>query len=61
MTPKCSMREKACWEGTLHQTASFEPLCVQLSLFVWPVQVRKKKDRKEGRSHTKCIFHVCVP
>jgi len=34
----------AGWEGTsLRQTASFEPLCVKLSLSVWPVQVRKKK------------------
>jgi len=36
--------ENTCWEGTsLRQTASFEPLYVKLSLFVWPVQVRKKK------------------
>jgi len=32
----------------LRQTASFEPLCVKLSLSVWPVQVRKKR-RQEGR------------
>jgi len=36
--------EKNSWEGTsLRQTASFEPLCVTLSLSVWPLQVRKKK------------------
>jgi len=39
------MREKTL---ALRQTASFEPLCVTLSLSVWPVQVRKKK-RQEGR------------
>jgi len=57
------MRENTCWEGTsLRQTASFESLCVKLSLFVLPVQVRKKKKagRQEGRSRKKCIFHVYV-
>ena len=57
------IEKNTCWEGTsLRQTASFEPLCVKLSLSVWSVQVRKKKGRKEGRkkSHKKCIFHVCV-
>ena len=60
------IEKNTCWEGTsLRQTASFEPLCVKLSLSVWPVQVRKKnreEGRKEGRkkSHKKCIFHVCV-
>jgi len=40
-----------CWVGTfLRQTASFEPLCVKLSLAVWPVQVRKKKaGRKKSQ------------
>jgi len=54
--PKNVKWEKnTCWEGTsLRQTASFKPLRV------WSVQVRKKKGRKEGRSHKKCIFHVCV-
>jgi len=34
---------------------------VKLSLSVWPVHVRKKRKRQEGRkSHKKCIFHVCV-
>jgi len=42
------------WEGTsLRQTASFEPLCVKLSLSVWPVQVRKKNKRQEGRKEEK--------
>jgi len=51
--------KNTCWEGTsLCQTASFEPLCVKLSLSVWPVQMRKKKGTK--KSHKKCIFHVCV-
>jgi len=41
--------KNTCWEGTyLRHTASFEPLCVKLSLAVWPVRVRKKK-RQEGR------------
>jgi len=45
--------KNTCWEGTfLRQTASFEPLCVNLSLSVWPVQVRKKKWR-EGRKEEK--------
>ena len=44
------IEKNICWKGTfLRQTASFEPLCVKLSLSVWPVQVRKKKGRKEGR------------
>jgi len=38
---------------------------VKLSLSVWPVQVQEKKavskaGRQEGKSHKKCIFHVCV-
>jgi len=43
------LEKNTCWEGTsLRQTASFVPLCVKLSLFGWPVQVRKKiKGRKE--------------
>jgi len=42
--------KSTCWEGTsLCQTASFEQLCVKLSLSVWPVQVRKKKVSKAGR------------
>jgi len=41
--------QSTCWEGTsLRQTASFEQLCVKLSLSVWPVPVRKKKW-KEGK------------
>ena len=50
------IEKNTCWEGTsLRQTASFEPLCVKLSLSVWPVQVRKKKmgGRKEGRKEEK--------
>ena len=59
------IEKNTCMEGTSScQTASFEPLCVKLSLSVWSVQVRKKKRKgsKEGRkkSHKKCIFHVCV-
>ena len=47
------IEKNTCWEGTsLRQTASFEPLCVKLSLSVWPVQVRKKK-REEGRKEEK--------
>ena len=45
--------KNTCWEGTsLRQTASFEPMCVKLSLSVWPVQVRKKKKggKKEAKS-----------
>jgi len=37
-------------------SASFEPLCVKLSLTVWPVQVRKKKwqeGRQEGSKEEK--------
>jgi len=46
--------KNTCGEGTsLRQTASFEPLCVKLSLSVWPVQVRKKKGRKQGREEEK--------
>jgi len=42
------------WEGTsVRQTASFEPLCVKLSLSVWPVQVGKEKGRKKSQE-------VCV-
>jgi len=58
--------KKTCWEGTsLRQTASFEPLCVKLSLSVW-IETKEKKEKEkkavkqEGRSHKKCIFHVCV-
>ena len=41
------IKKNTCWEGTSsRQTASFEPLCVKLSLSVWPVQVRKKKKRQ---------------
>jgi len=48
------MRESTCWEGiSLRQTASFEPLCVKLSLSVWIVQVRKKKGRKAARKEEK--------
>jgi len=43
------------WEVTSsRQTASFEPLCVKLSICVWPV-VRKKK-RKEGRKVPRSIY-----
>jgi len=52
-----------CWEGTsLCQSASFEPLCVKLSLSVWPVQVRKKKrqeGRKEEKSQEVYISRMC--
>jgi len=52
------LEKNTCWEGTsLRQTASFEPLCVKLSLSVWSVQVRQAGRKK---SHKKCIFHVCV-
>ena len=47
------IERKTCWEGTsLRQTASFEPLCVKLSLSVLSVQVRKKK-REDGRKEEK--------
>jgi len=50
--------------ASLRQTKSFEQLCEDMILKVWPVQVRKKKTWKVGkdrkRSHKKCIFHVCV-
>jgi len=42
--------KNTCWEGTfLRQTASFEPLCVNLSVSVWPVQVRKETKRQEQK------------
>jgi len=53
----------------MRQTASFEPLCVKLSLSVWPVQLRKKKGMKatkpSGQIPTalgKCVRHtdICV-
>jgi len=56
------LEKNVCWEGTpLCQTASFEPLCVKLSLSVWPAQVRKKQKKavrrkegsKEGRKEEK--------
>jgi len=54
------MRERHLLGGhfSLRQTASFEPLCVKLSLSVWPVQVRKKKKagRKEGRKVTRSVY-----
>jgi len=52
--------KNTCWEGTsLRQTASFEPLCVKLSLFVWPVQVQEKKGRKEEESQEVYISRMC--
>jgi len=44
----------------LRQTASFEPLCVKLSIHLTYAGVEEKKaGRKEGRkSHKKCIFQV---
>jgi len=37
--------KNTCWAGTsLRQTASFLALCVKLSLSVWPVQVRIKRQ-----------------
>jgi len=56
--------KNTCWEGySLRQTASFEPLCVKLSLSVWPVHVRKKKGSKAGRQEEKSqevyIWHMC--
>jgi len=54
MTPKRQMREKhLLGETFLRQTASFEPLCVKLSLSVWPVQVHKKKGSKALRQEEK--------
>jgi len=38
--------------------ASFEPLCVKLSLSVWPVLVRKKK-RQEENSQAVYISGIC--
>jgi len=49
--PKLQIREGRALP--LRQTGSFEPLCVKLSLSVWPVQVRKKKGRKAGRKEEK--------
>jgi len=56
------LEKNNCWEGTsLRQTASFEPLCVKLSLSVWPVQVRKKKKagRQEEKSQEMYISRMC--
>jgi len=54
--------KNTCWEGTsLRQTASFEPLCVKLSLSVWPVQVQvKKAGSKEGRKVTRSVHFTYV-
>jgi len=63
MTPKRQMREKHLLEGHfLMQTATFEPLCVKLSLSVWTVQVRKKKKavRKEGRKVIRSVYFTYV-
>jgi len=54
------LEKNICWEGTsLRQTASIEPLCVKLSLSVWPVQVRKKNKkavRKAGRKKSQEVY-----
>jgi len=61
MTQNVKLEKNTCWEGTsLCQTASFEPLCVKLSLSVMPVQVRKNKKAGRKKSHKKCIFQVFV-
>jgi len=42
--PKHQIRENYLLGGHFFMPAAyFEPLCVKLSLSVWPVQVRKKK------------------
>jgi len=60
------LEKNICWEGTSsRQTASFEPLCVKLTLSVWPVQVRKKKlkaVRKASRKEevTRSVYFTYV-
>jgi len=63
--PNVKLEKNTSWEGTsIRQTASFEPLCVKLSLSVWPVQVRKKKGskagRQEGRKVTRSVYFTYV-
>jgi len=49
--------KSTCCEGTfLRHTASFEQLCVKLSLSVWPVQVRKKKGSKASRKKSQEVY-----
>jgi len=57
-TPKTSNERETLAGGTLRQTASFKPLCVKLSLSVWPVMVRKKKGRKEEKSQEVYILRM---
>ena len=54
--------KNTCGEGTSsRQIASFEPLCVKLSLSVWSVQVRKKKKgSKEEKSQEVYISRMRV-
>ena len=48
-------------EGTfLRHTASSKPVCVTLYLSVWPVQVRKKKGKKAGKTVTTSVYFTYV-
>jgi len=63
MTPKTSNASKALAGGHfLMPNCFFEPVCVKLSLSVWPVRVRKNKKvgrkarRQEGRKVTRSVY-----
>jgi len=56
MTPKTSNERKHFLGGHfLTQTASIEPMCVKLSSFIWPVQVRKEK-MQGGRKKSQEVY-----
>jgi len=55
--PKRQIRKKHLLGGpSLRQTASFEPMCVKLSLSVW---IEKKAGRKEEKSQKVYISRMC--
>jgi len=62
MTPKTSNEKNTCWVGSGH---FLMPNCVFWAIVREIISIRfacagAQEIKKAGRSHKKCIFHVCV-